>query len=89
MIVEFDKSFYKTLAKIKDQSTLKNIRKNILELENKKGFVEIKSLKKLTGYKNYYRIRIGDYRLGFESTDEKTIRLIIITHRKDIYKKFP
>lgn len=47
MNVEFDKSFYKTLAKIKDQSTLKNIRKSILELENTKGLVDIKKPKEV------------------------------------------
>jgi mRNA interferase RelE/StbE len=43
----------------------------------------------LTGFKNYYRLRIGEYRLGFEKIDENTIRFILIAHRKDIYKLFP
>ena len=71
MIVEFDKSFFKTLTKVKDESTFKKIKKCILKLENTKGLVNIKNLKKLTGFKSYYRIRIGDYRLGFDSIDEK------------------
>lgn len=71
MIVEFDKSFFKTLAKVKDESTLKKIKKSILKLENTNGLINIKNLKKLTGFKSYYRIRIGDYRLGFDSIDEK------------------
>lgn len=32
MIVEFDKSFFKTLAKVKDESTLKKVKKSILKL---------------------------------------------------------
>ncbi len=32
MIVEFDKSFFKTLAKVKDESTFKKIKKCILKL---------------------------------------------------------
>jgi mRNA interferase RelE/StbE len=43
----------------------------------------------LTGFKNYYRLRIGEYRLGFEKIDENTLRFILIAHRKDIYKIFP
>jgi len=49
---------------------------------------ELKSLKKLKGFKNYYRIRVGDYRLGF-SYDDQTIFFIRFLSRKDIYKFFP
>ena len=89
MIVEFDTSFYRYLAKIRNKSRLRKIENKILELEKSNNLSKIKNVKKLTGFKYYYRIRIGDYRIGFESIDDKTIRLIIITHRKDIYKKFP
>ncbi|MDQ6844149.1 MAG: type II toxin-antitoxin system RelE/ParE family toxin [Bacteroidota bacterium] len=36
----------------------------------------------------YYRIRVGDYRIGLEN---KTPKIIIITiiHRSAVYKKFP
>jgi len=89
MIVEFDNSFLKSLSKIKDQPTLRRIKKIILELEDSKDLNKIRNIKKLTGYKNYYRIRIGDFRIGFEYLNENTIRLIIIAHRKDIYRNFP
>ena len=89
MIVEFDNSFYKRLSKIKDESILRRIKKKIIDLENTEDFDEIRNIKKLTGYRTYYRIRIGDYRLGLESISESTIRLITIAHRKDIYKNFP
>ena len=89
MIVEFDKSFSKSLDKIKDKKILQRTREKILELEHSGSLQDIKNLKKLSGFKNYYRIRIGDYRLGFEQIDKNTIRLIILSHRKDIYKKFP
>ena len=89
MIVEFDKSFFKYLAKIRDNSILRKVKNKILELEDANSLNNIRNHKKLTGFKYYYRIRIGDYRLGIELIDENTIRLIIIAHRKDIYKKFP
>lgn len=50
---------------------------------------ELSNVKKLIGFSAFYRMKIGDYRLGFEKIDEQTIRFIIICHRKDIYKKFP
>ena len=44
--------------------------------------------KKLKGYKNLWRIRIGDYRIGLEYRNSKVIfRRILL--RKDIYKYFP
>jgi mRNA interferase RelE/StbE len=89
MIVEFDISFLKSLSKNRDQSTLKKLEKVIRELENASSLQSVASTKKLVGFSSYYRIRIGDYRLGFELLNKDTVRLIIITHRKDIYKKFP
>lgn len=89
MIVEFDKSFSKSLDKIKDPTILQRTEKAILKLEKAYSPEDIKNLKKLSGFKNYYRIRVGDYRIGVVQIDNKTLRLIIIAHRKDIYKKFP
>lgn len=42
------------------------------------------SEEKLSGFKNIYRVRIGDYRLVYRKT-EKEIYIILIGHRKDIY----
>ena len=39
---------------------------------------------KLSGFKNIYRVRIGDYRLVYRKT-ESEIYIILIGHRKDIY----
>jgi mRNA interferase RelE/StbE len=89
MIVEFDSSFLKALSKIKDSSILNRIKKSIFELENSADLKNVSNLRRLSGYKTYFRIRIGDYRLGFESINNNTIRLIIIAHRKDIYRDFP
>lgn len=89
MIIEFDKSFEKTLDKIKDKSLFSRINKIIINFEKANSLSELINVKKLSGFKNYYRIRIGEYRLGFEKIDEKTLRFILIAHRKDIYKLFP
>ncbi|MBW6499177.1 MAG: type II toxin-antitoxin system mRNA interferase toxin, RelE/StbE family [Bacteroidales bacterium] len=89
MTVEFDKSFLKSLEKIKDQQLFAKIRKVIEEAEKATELKNLKQVKKLTGFKSYYRIRLGDYRLGFEEIDSNSIRLIIILHRKAFYQKFP
>jgi mRNA interferase RelE/StbE len=88
MIVEFDKSFGKSIEKLKDQTVLAKIEKLILKMEIATSITEITGVKKLSGHKTYYRIRIGDYRMGFEKIGER-IRLIVIANRKDIYTIFP
>ncbi len=85
MIVEYDKSFEKSLEKLKDHSLLPKVERIILNLERTDSLTELKNITKLAGYKRYYRIKINEYRLGFEKIDKNKIRLIIIANRKDIY----
>jgi mRNA interferase RelE/StbE len=89
MIVEFDKSFEKSIDRLRDNSLVPKIQRVIQFLESVKTLSEIPNTKKLSGYKTYYRIKLGDYRLGLEKINETTVRLIIVAHRKDIYKLFP
>jgi mRNA interferase RelE/StbE len=89
MIVRFDKSFDKALDKIKDKTILKRIESTIQKAELAKNIEQLSNTKKLIGFTVYYRIKIGDYRIGFELINSNEIRLITILHRKDIYKKFP
>lgn len=88
MIVKIDKSFEKDTDKIKDQDLLLDIADCIERLMDAENIKSIKNIKKLKGAHNFYRIRLGDYRLGIE-VKNKTIELIRILHRKDIYKYFP
>ena len=89
MIVEYDKSFEKSLDKIKNKSLFQRIEKIVLDFEKAKSLTELPNIIKLTGYKYYYRLRIGEYRVGFEKINENVLRFIIVAHRKDIYKLFP
>lgn len=40
---------------------------------------------KLKGFRSIYRVRIGDYRIVYKRTS-KDIYIILIAHRKNIYK---
>ena len=43
-------------------------------------------VKKLKGYENIYRIRVGDYRVIYEVKDQEMLVLIISSvHRRDSY----
>jgi mRNA interferase RelE/StbE len=48
----------------------------------------LQHLKKIEGYDCYYRLRVGDYRLGLKLSGN-TVELIRFLHRRDIYRRFP
>jgi mRNA interferase RelE/StbE len=49
---------------------------------------EIIHVKKLKGSEDYYRIRIGNYRVGIILADD-TVIFVRFLHRRDIYRYFP
>ncbi|WP_410795602.1 type II toxin-antitoxin system RelE family toxin [Parabacteroides sp. FAFU027] len=88
MIVRIDKSFEKDVNKIKDKSFHLKIADCIEQIMTIEQISSIKNLKKLKGAENFYRIRIGEYRLGI-LIENDSITFIRCLHRKDIYKYFP
>jgi mRNA-degrading endonuclease RelE of RelBE toxin-antitoxin system len=88
MRVEFLKKFSKDLDGIKVKSVKLNLRRLIELMESVDSLDEIPNLKKLKGHKSAYRVRVGDYRLGF-FFENSTILMARFLHRKDIYKIFP
>lgn len=88
MRVLFEVSFEKDLRKIKDKTLLRRVAKVIEEVKGAEDLSAIGNLKKLTGHQTFYRIRIGDYRVGLEIIEEKVIFTRAL-NRKDIYRYFP
>lgn len=88
MKIKFESSFEKDLKSIKDTKLLNKLKSIIIECKNSDNPRSIKNLKKLRGYQTFYRIRIGNYRVGIE-LEEDTLIFTRFLHRKDIYKFFP
>ncbi len=88
MKVEFKSSFAKDLKKVKDTDLKARVKQVIELVEKAKSLQEIKDIKKLKGDDRYYRIRIGDYRVGLILEGE-TVACVRFLHRKDIYRYFP
>lgn len=88
MKTEFLKQFDKDAKSISVQSFRTDIIKSIKNVENSTSRSQIKGLKKLKGYKNAFRIKIGDYRIGI-FIERNTVEFARVIHRKDIYKIFP
>lgn len=86
MKIQVDKSFERDAKKLPlpVQKQLKGI---VQQLSNSSSLKEI-NLSKMEGAKNAYRIRFGNYRVGFYLEDD----IIILSRaldRKDIYRFFP
>ena len=44
-------------------------------------------VKKLAGYGDRYRLRVGDYRIIYEVTDTQLVILVVgVGHRREIYR---
>ena len=89
MKFRIEKSFDRDLDRIKDKELLRKLRALISAIENTDTIREIPHIKKIEGYESYYRIKIGDHRLGMEAVSSKEVILLRFLHRKDIYRYFP
>ncbi len=88
MTLEFRASFTRDLRSIRDRSILKRVRETIAEVEAAAHVLEIGNLEKLRTAGRYYRIRLGDYRLGL-TIEDNTVSFIRFLHRREVYRYFP
>lgn len=88
MNVRFERRFAKDLRNLSDKKLLSKAKEIIAECKSADSVSDIKSIKKLQGYESFYRIRIGDYRVGVEFIDNALV-FVRLLHRKDVYKYFP
>ena len=66
----------------------KDVRDRIVEalhVLRDEGFSRKLDIVKLRGYKNYYRLRVGRYRILFELEAERTIIVYAVLPRKKAY----
>ncbi len=88
MKLEVQKSFEKDIEKITDKKLAEQISGVIDELEKCNSLSEIRNLKKMKAKGSYYRIRVGNFRLGLKQ-NQANVTLLRFMHRKDIYTYFP
>jgi len=81
-------SFEKDLRKLKEKKVKSGLLNVIEQIKVCEGMTGIKNLKKIKGVKKFYRVKIGDYRLGIK-IQGRTVTFIRFLHRKEIYRFFP
>lgn len=89
MNILYAKAFGKDLETISHNP---GVKKRLLEfidkLKTTESLNELHGVKKIEGYESYYRLRIGNYRLGVKLSGN-SLELIRFLHRKEIYRRFP
>lgn len=88
MQIKYLKAFSKDIDKLKSKQVSKNLLDVILKIKKANNIQELTNIEKLKGYKNAYRIRIGEFRIGV-FIDANVIIFARFLPRKDIYKYFP
>ena len=89
MEVTYTKTFLKDLAKVFPSKTRNKIEKFVFEeLPAMDSITSIGTVEQMTGFKNYYKVRFGDFRVGLKK-NTNTIELLRVLNRKEIYKYFP
>lgn len=88
MNVEFKRSFAKDLKRLRSKALRAQLLTVIEQVEQAATLDEVANLKRLTGDGLYFRIRLGDYRIGLLFV-EQTVVFVRFLHRRDIYRFFP
>jgi mRNA interferase RelE/StbE len=88
MNVRFEAKFAKDLKQVSDGRLLKAVKELVLACKEAESLAAISQVKKLKGHDTFYRVRIGDYRIGLELAEDGLI-FVRCLHRKEIYRYFP
>ena len=88
MKVEYRKGFLKELAKIPSGTRLRMEKLVFEELPKADSIFELGVVEQMKGYRSYYKVRFGSYRIGLK-VENDTVILERALNRKDIYRYFP
>jgi mRNA interferase RelE/StbE len=84
----FKSSFVKDLKSIKSKRVLEAVAELIETVERADNLKAIPDLKKLNVKGNYYRVRLGEHRVGV-TVGKGRITFVRCLDRKEIYRYFP
>ena len=88
MNTAFTGSFLRDVRKLPDDAIREQVRNAIELVEAAPDVRSIPNLKKLSGGGPYFRIRVGEYRIGLVIQDD-VVTFVRILPRRDIYRYFP
>jgi len=86
--VAFKRSFIRDPEKIRNQSLKDKVRQIIELAKQADNLQDISHIRKLRGSERYYRIRLGNYRIGL-AVEGDEVTFVRFLHRGDVYRYFP
>lgn len=84
----YKKTFLKDLARVPSSYRIKIERLVFEDIPNQDSIFGTLDIKKMKGYRDYFRIRMGNYRIGCKIEKDKIIFYRVMS-RDDIYRVFP
>jgi mRNA interferase RelE/StbE len=84
----FKESFARDLRALSNKALLTRIRALIQDAEKAASLAGVPGAKKLRGGGPFYRIRVGDYRVGLALEDD-VVAFVRVLHRREVYRYFP
>lgn len=88
MKIIYRRSFARDLKKIRGKTLRQEVQAVLEQIEQCTTLYDLPNVKHLTSDGPYYRIRIGDYRIGL-IVEGDTVTVVRFLHRRDIYRYFP
>ena len=89
MKTNYKPSFLKELKTLRGTPFFEKINQVVFEeIPSLDRFEDLQNCKKILGHAIHFRIRVGDYRIGFYVENE-TIFFMRVGHRSQFYRTFP
>ena len=89
MKISYSKILLNDLKQIKNRNLKNDVIAIFDEIKSTNSVSDIHECIMLEGYSDYFRIRIGNYRLGCKILSRDKVLIICFKHRSEIYKEFP
>lgn len=88
MEVEYTSAFARDLRKERGAQNRNRVERLLEELKAASAITNVRGAVRVTAPGHFYRVRLGDYRLGFALEGDRVV-LLRFMHRRDIYRYFP
>lgn len=88
METRLEATFNRDLRRIRNPILRRRIQRAVERVEAASIISEIPGIERLSARGRFYRIRVGEYRIGAEIEDN-VVTLVRFGHRSVIYRNFP
>ena len=88
MEIRFTSRFNRELRRTRNPNLLRRAERAIEDVRTAPTISDISRIRRMSASGNFYRIRVGSYRIGVEVEDDVVI-LLRFGHRSEIYRRFP